>query len=253
MSPGTRTTLFLLLLALIAGGVLLALNARGRQVPPADDLLDELDDDTPPRPRTVVSDEATPTPAADTPTPTGVPRILPPDAAIEDVRDALAMGDDDARAAALRAAYGSMGRIAQAPRILAGLQRHALGIEDARVRGVTYAAIGANTSGTSHAWLATRLTKSPGAEARVGALLGLAYTDEGSERTARSLGGLPHRIGALPKRADVRTALAAWLPTLSGEAARDALPVLRASLAAHDGWYAELRDDVTALESRLGN
>lgn len=252
MSPGTRTTLFLLLLALVAGGVLLALNARGTQAPPEDDLLDGALDDTPKPAPADDEGEVVETPVIANPKTQGIPRILPPDAAIEDVRDALAIADEGTRHGALRDIYGSIGRIAQAPRILQGLQRHVLLVEDARVRGVTYAALGANTSGTSHAWLAGELAKGRGLEARVGALLGLAYAKDGDERTARSLGGLPHRIGSLPKRADVRDGLKTLVPLLEGDAARDALPVLRASLTAHADWYASLGSAVETLEAKLG-
>ena len=42
------------------------------------------------------------------------------------------------------------------------------------------------------------------------------------------------------------------VPLLEGDAARDALPVLRASLTAHADWYASLGSAVETLEAKLG-
>lgn len=239
----------LLLVAALAAGALWWLGSQG-DAPPADDTLLAFDDDEP-APKEVGTPETPRTvPTAATPSERGMPRILPPDAAIEDIRDALALKDAAAREASLRAAYGSIGRIAQAPRILVGLQRHAVTVEDARVRGATYAALGANTSGPSHAWLARKLADGPALEDRIGALLGLAYDANGSERTAAALGGLPHKSDALPKRVDVREALPRVLASLEGDALLDVLPVLEASLEAHDGWFATLAPEVTALRAK---
>ncbi len=251
MSSGARTTLVLLLLALLAGGVLLWLNARSARTPAQDDLLDLFEDDTP-KDAGAADRPVASTPAAEVGTPRGVPRILPPDAAIEDVRDAQALEDIGARRAALAAAYASIGRIAQTERILGGLQRYALDVEDARVRGATYAALGANTSGPSRAWLVERLREERDDVARLGALLGLAYAKAQDARDATALGDLPHRTGALPARVDVRDALPAIVARLDGTVGRDALVVLRASLGAHDGWYDALKPAVAALEKRVG-
>ena len=248
---GSRATLLLLLIALLAGGTLLLLQAREGGTPPQDDLLGDLEDE--PRGDAPEDDAPAVQPTGDdAPVGGGVPRILPPDAAIEDVRDALAIQEASGRRDALGEAYAAIGRIAQAERILVGLQRHVLSVADARVRGVTHAALGANASGTSHAWLVARLREDRDDLGRLGALLGLAYAAEAAPRAAPSLGELPYRARVLPARVDVRDALASWLGTLEGAAARDALPVLRASLAAHDGWFDPLKPAVTALEQRLG-
>lgn len=248
-----RVVLLLLLTALLAGGLLLWLDSR-EDATGGEDLILSLEDGGPDEPRPLADqDEPATTPTATAPTAHGVPRILPPDAAIEDVRDALALTDAEARAGALAAAYASIGRIAAGPRILAGLQRYAVALDDPRVRGVVYAALGANTSGPSHAWLARQLASGPALEDRLGALLGLAYDAQAPAVPVAALGGLPCRRGALPKRVDVREALPALLTALEGAAVRDALPVLEASLAEHGGWYAASRTTIESLRAKAGN
>ncbi|MDF1701764.1 MAG: hypothetical protein P1V36_11465 [Planctomycetota bacterium] len=248
-----RIALLLLLTALLAGGLLLWLDSR-EDTTGGEDLILSLEEGRPDEPRGPADqDEPATTPTATAPTAHGVPRILPPDAAIEDVRDALALGDADARTAALAAAYGSIGRIAAGPRILAGLQRYAIALDDARVRGVVYAALGTNTSGPSHAWLARQLASGPALEDRLGALLGLAYDAKAPVAVVAALGGLPCRQDALPKRVDVREALPALLTALEGAAVRDALPVLEASLAEHGAWYAASREAIERLRAQVGD
>jgi hypothetical protein len=237
--------MFLLLLGVLAGGVLVWVSQGETESP--DDTWDPLDEGLgAPPPRKRSGDEPGESAPAIAASPRGLPRILPPGAAIEDVRDALAVTKRSETVAMLQMAYDSIGRIAQQPRILTGLQRYALAVEDPQVRGAVYAALGANTSGPSRAWLAARLKDGPTLVDRVGALLGLAYDAGATEAYAEVFGGLPHLPGALPERLDVRDGLAVVLAALEKDpsealARGDVAAVLRASLAKHPKWFAKER------------
>lgn len=249
-----RATLSLLLLALVAAGVFLFLGSTGDGPPTYEDT--DVIDTRPPRETPDTVPDEPETPAVVAAGPAGVPRILPPDAAIEDVRDALTLEDTAARAEALRAAGGALGRIAQTPRVLQGLQKYVRTVSDPRVRAVVYAALGANTSGIARAWLAEQLQRETTPAARLGALLGLAHDAEASERTAEVLGGLPYRAGALPARLDVREALGEALAAFAEEAgqaaARDALPVLRETVRRHPTWFEDQAARIDALARTVG-
>ena len=247
-----RATLTLLLLALVAAGVFMFLGAQEDDPAPYEpppDIEGEPPRDTEEPPESpaaaVVADD-----------PRGVPRVLPPDAAIEDVRDALAVTGDEARADALRAAAGAIGRIAATPRIRIALQRQVLTVEDPGVRGVVYVALGASSDGPGRAWLAERLARESAPRARLGALLGLAQDVDAPEDIAHTLGGLPYRAGPLPDRVDVRDALAdvleAFGATDARAVARDALPMLQTTLALRGTWYAALRQPILDLARAVG-
>lgn len=248
----------LLLLAVGAGGALVWFSQRAAEEP-EDGFLLPVDDAprTPPK-RAETPDER---PVASAPSASGLPRILPPDAAVEDIRDALARKEPKAREAALQSTYDSIGRIAQQSRILVALQRYAGDVEDAAVRGVTWAALGANREGSARAWLAGRLSRGPTLQDRVGALLGLAYDPKATPTRARSLGGLPHRRGTLPERLDVRAALASLFVALQGDTPQDAdrieaalldvLPVLESTLTKSGAFYKMHGEAVAGLRARL--
>jgi hypothetical protein len=250
-----RLTFFGLLLAVAAGGAVVWFGQSKDQGTEDGSIL--LFEDEAPPPGTDGGDPQAEEPVASAPSSGGLPRILPPDAAVEDVRDALALKDAAERSAALGSAYGSIGRIAQQERVLTGIRRYANDVEDAQVRGVTWAALGANHSGTVRAWLAGRLRDGPTTPDRIGALLGLAHDAEKPPRAARSLGGLPHRQGALPERLDVRGALPALFIALATDgvakdALRDALAVLETTLVEARDFYGEQAEAVAALRVRLG-
>ena len=170
--------------------------------------------DAPPTPRT--TDEGR---ARD-----GVPRVLPPDAAIEDVRDALALPDEAARVHALQAAYAAITRLAQDTQVVDGLQRYVLRVEDPLARGVVLAALGASRDGRTLAWLAKRLRDGASSEERTGAFLGLIYAHSGEQlRCSNTLGGLTHTFDALPSSGLVLAAVAGWLDQETATSAADAI------------------------------
>lgn len=152
-------------------------------------------------PDVVALDEAAADPAGpvDAPQerPPVVPRVLPPDAALEDVRDALVAVDRDA----LAQAYASIGRLADrsAPSLTA-LQRQIQRTDDTRVRGVAIVATSRSGSVSSLRFAATRLMqpkrRDVGDVVGAWAALVLGRSTAGAETvTLESLGGLDVMVG----------------------------------------------------------
>ena len=240
MSP--RTLLPLGLVALLVTAGLLWATQRDTPSPASYDLAGEPDAGT----RTRPGQEPAAAPRTEDPRgrPQGLPRILPPEAAIEDVRDAQSL-EGPARTQALAEAYAALGRIAATERILVALQRAVTAEEDVQVRGVVLAALGANRSEANVAWLAARLQAGPAGEDHLGALLALANAGDGVALEVGSLGGLTVRWGALPARDDVLAGLRHVLSVDGGGALREAVPILVRALAMES--YAELRKVVEDL------
>jgi hypothetical protein len=154
----------------------------------------------------------------------GVPRVLPPDAAIEDVRDALALVDEAARVQALQAAYAAITRLVTDSQVVDGLQHYVLRVEDPIARGVVLAALGASRDGRTLAWLAKRLRDGASSEERTGAFLGLVYASSGEQlRCSNTLGGFTHTFDALPSSGLVLAAMAGWLDQETATTAADAV------------------------------
>lgn len=162
----------------------------------------------------------------------GVPRLLPADAALEDLRDALAL-EGDGRAAALAEAWQATGRVV-ARHGKVRREMHALieSEEDPLLRAVATSALGTDRSDANERWLRVRLGTAAAVEQRVGALVALAHPDadagrprEGTVRVA-ALGGLACAYAALPEGASMRAATVQFLDATDGAEARDTLPVL---------------------------
>lgn len=156
----------------------------------------------------------------------GVPRVLPPDAAIEDVRDALAQ-KGAARTRDVQAAYAAIARIAnEGYEILRGLQRYVSDVEDPVVRGIVLAALGANRDPRNLTWLASRLRFGVSSAERVGAFLGLAYGSSDVKATCNALGGITHPVGPLPTSRTVLESVAGWVDRETSASAADGIVAL---------------------------
>ena len=132
---------------------------------------DEDDMALPPQP----AEEDMPTQSA----PGGVPRILPADAALEDLRDALVARDTQA----LEAAVQQIARASSTQRSLIMQQLPRTNGES--VRGVALVALGRSANGIEQAWIADRLGSSIFPAEQLGALLGLCtHKREGGARVA---------------------------------------------------------------------
>ena len=173
----------------------------------------------------------------------GVPRVLPPDAAIEDVRDALALADAAQRARDVQAAYEAVARVAADPDVIRELQRYVGRVEDPVARGIVLAALGANRHAGNIDWLAQQLLSGKTEEDRLGALLGLAWDEyeEGSELTSTSalLAGIEFPVAPLPELPVALKGTADWLDRAGEKAATDALDVIATSVE-HSVEYAAL-------------
>jgi hypothetical protein len=215
--PRSLTALLLLALVALGGLVVLVFSTDADDPAPQGSLdhatddsreSDETDDSADgPAESVVVTD-----PGVDAPL---VPRVLPPDAAIEDVRDALFAGD----AEALTEADARIGRLASLSiASLRSLQRQITMTDDPRVRGVALAALGALGSEASLRFLCGRLRVDAAPEEIIGALLGLFRdrrddADDASlvEVAALSLGDLRVEVDTLPSDAYVRDAFRRFL------------------------------------------
>lgn len=197
--------------------------ARTRETPPAFGR---------PGPGGATVAEPTPLPEAGDP----VPRILPPDAAIEDLRDALALGDDE-RGPALQSAFDGAARLAAGSETARStLRRRIDKLGDVRLRGVATAALGTSPTDANQRWLRTALRDGTNDEMRLGALIALARpaaSDEGAA-AARStlLGSLAYPYGPLRDDTRLLGAVARFLDSTNGVAMRDALPIVTASVKA---------------------
>jgi len=155
------------------------------------------------------TDEDEPTAAPDTPDPPStveapandpnrVPRVLPPDAAIEDIRDALAAEDR----IETQEAYERFGRLAASTgRVRTALRKQLAATTDPRVRAIAIAAIGHARDPDNERWLRSILNdKRAAGSDRSSALLALATRTVGSSDSSvtRSLPGWPDvEIGPL--------------------------------------------------------
>lgn len=173
------------------------------------------------------ADEVNTPPAADsTRRGDGVPRVLPPDAAIEDVRDALALEDEGRRERAVQDAFDAITRIVQDPGVVEGLERYVLRVEDPVARGVVLAAIGARRDTATLSWLAERLRDGANVEERIGAFVGLTYAAGRSRGVCRSLSGLRVPFGKLPTRRDVLAAVSTFVDEVTPSDVPDVIPAL---------------------------
>ena len=182
----------------------------------------------------------------------GLPRVLPPDAAVEDVRDALALAGVE-REQALAKARASIARLAvQGEKVLNGLRRYVASVEDPVVRGVVTSALGRARDEENLRWLTTRLAKAATSEERIGALIALADPgqDEGDAAaippgSARStlLGDMPYTYVALPTSRLVLKSGTRFLDTSAGASAKEALPVLSRAIEVSPKWAALLVED----------
>jgi len=176
------------------------------------------------------SKPASATPALPTAVADPIPRILPPDAAIEDLRDSLALPPGD-RKQPLQRAYRALGHLAQSKAAaLRELRSHLAGLDDPTLRGVVLAALGAERNPLNLRWLAGRLGTAPSSQERLGALIALARGPQQEHARAPSLGGLGYAFGPLPANADVRAACASFMTRGEQERAQEALPILRATI-----------------------
>lgn len=108
-----------------------------------------------------------------------VPRILPADAALEDVRDAYVAQD----AEALTHAYEQLVRLSSTRRAL--IMRELPTTDGASVRGIALAALGRNARPADLDWIAGQLGASTFPSEQLGALIGLcSYKTEATERVA---------------------------------------------------------------------
>lgn len=245
MSP--RTGRFLLALGLLAAAALVywALEDGG-----GDEGFD-LDRDELPREADAAAPVGTPGRAPDTQPPKKapaavapqgdlVPRVLPPDAAIEDVRDALTLTGSK-RTREVQAAYSAIARIADdAPGVRQGLQRYLARVESPVARGIVLAGLGSDRAPANITWLTQRLLAAKTTPERIGALHGLAFGASEYTQTATTLAGIKMPAGSLPTGRDTRTAVAAFLDTKLGPALVDAQAVVLLNVSDHVDYAALL-------------
>lgn len=200
-----------------------------------------------------------------------IPRILPPDAAIEDVRDALALEASE-RGDTLQAAFAGVVRLAGGPSRAAPLLRRHLDEEsDPRVRGIGMAALGVDRSESNRRRLRLLLRDGESNEVRMGALIALARPPGEQRAVARGaesalLGGLRYGYDALPDEPRLLAVVARFLDDVDGVTFRDALPIVMhsaktravyATVLAADGkqasrWYRTLSvEDRDTLRARI--
>lgn len=176
---------FAALLAVLAGGALFYLALRTD--PDADEVIEdppryERDSEAAPPERD--DDPVAAQPADGTEPPTNapgesVPRILPADAALEDVRDAFVAGDVEA----LTRAYEQLIRLSSTRRAL--IMQELPTTDGASVRGIALAALGVHGRAADLDWIASRLGASGFPSEQLGALIGLcSYKAEATERVA---------------------------------------------------------------------
>lgn len=175
---------------------------------------------------------ATPGAAGEQGAEAGVQRLLPADAALEDLRDALAL-EGDARAAALREAWIATGRIAASRRkVLLELHELIRDESDDVLRGVATSALGATRTDENLRWLETRLAASATFEVRLGALIALARPGASAGRPragalrVNALGGLVCDYAVLPNDSSLDVELGRFLDDMHGERSREVLPIL---------------------------
>jgi len=174
--------------------------------------------------------------AADTPRPPPrdpVPRVLPPDAAIEDLRDALT-APATSRTQAVQAAYEAITRIADdGAGVSKGLRSYVERVERPLTRGIVLAGLGSDRGTTNLGWLTRRLRNAGTDTERLGALLGLAFGKSEFATTSQILAGIKHPIGDLPTDRPTLTALAGFVDRTRGDAAADAAAILVWNVARH--------------------
>lgn len=252
------------LIALVAAAGLLAVLLMDEATEPTDPSMDDQRA-APAKARTAAESEPPGEPEPDLPD-TGpedvVPRILPPDAALEDIRDALARGGEEG-ARELRVAYEATGRIAaEKTSVMHALHRQIESLEDPRARGVATAALGGARSEANRRWLEGMLSSGRTPEDRLGGLIALAWPAEDAKAgrrasaVAASLGGLRYEYTALGDETTLADAMVAFLAAHPGASAQDAVPIIHASakqsalhatLLAADGkeasrWFLALRE-----------
>jgi len=182
----------------------------------------------------------------------GLPRVLPPDAAVEDVRDALALSGVE-REQALAKARASISRLSvQGEKVRNGLRRYVESVEDPVVRAVVTSALGRSRDEGNLRWLSTRFAKAATSEERIGALIALAdpVQDEddaaaippGSARSTL-LGDMPYTYVALSTSMLMLKSGARFLDTSDGASAEEALPVLSRAIEVSPKWAALLVED----------
>jgi len=194
----------------------------------------------------------------------GIPRVLPPDAAVEDVRDALALEGEE-RATALRAASAAIGRLAaQGREALKPLSSYAKTVEDPVIRGVVTASLGSERSAANVSALAEAWARGATDAERMGALIALAHPHAASNAAsnaassaeakssrgkARSelLAGLPYDYVELAPAMSVLKAGARFLDGAAGALSQDALPVMLRSISNHSEWASLLVVDDTRM------
>lgn len=175
----------------------------------------------------------------------GIPRVLPPDAAIEDVRDALALESEE-RTTALREASQAISRLAaQGEDALRPLRKYARKVEDPVARGVVVASLGTARSDENIRTLAESWSRGATDAERMGALIALAHPQKNEssspdEATSEVLASLPYQHVALPTSMTVLKAGARFLDRSQGALSQDALPVLLRSIGSHREWAALL-------------
>ncbi len=189
---------------------------------------DELPREADAAPPGEAPDAQPPKQAPPAPAPEGdlVPRVLPPDAAIEDVRDALTLTGPK-RTREVQAAYDAIVRIADdAPGVRQGLQRYLARVESPLARGIVLAGLGSDRAPANITWLSQRLVTATTAPERIGALHGLAFGTSEFAQTSETLAGIKMPVGHLPPGREARKAVGTFLDGKHGAAATDANAVV---------------------------
>ncbi len=200
-----------------------------------------------------------------------VPRILPPDAAIEDIRDALAITAAE-RKEPLQLAFINAERLAGGTsRVASLLRRRVADLTDRRVRGVAIAASGIDRSEANTKRLRLLLRDGESNEVRMGALIALArppseWNEIPASAESSLLGGLRYTYAPLPDESRLLAVVGRVLDDVDGVAFRDALPIIMhsaktravyATVLAADGkracrWYRTLsKEDRDTLRTRI--